>query len=58
MLRTNVILVLIGPILAVVRCQVLSTVVRQSIQQSTQETRRYFDVTRTMVLEMDAAKLG
>lgn len=57
MLRTNVILVLISPILAVVRCQVLSTVVRQSIQQSTQETRRYFDVTRTMVLEMDAAKL-
>lgn len=56
--RTNEIPVLRGPVLAVVRCQVLSTVALDSIQKSTQETRSHFDVTRTMVLEMDAAKLG
>lgn len=58
MLRTNVILVLRGSIPAVVRCQLLSTVALDRASGEALETSSYFDVTRTMVLEMDAAKLG
>lgn len=56
MLRTNVILVLRGPVPAVVRCQVLSTVALD--RASSEALKRLAATLMSLVLEMEAAKLG